>query len=208
MGVLTTRFLRKGGSYIQGLLTYIQTILRGPAFMGVTFRFLMLRCLKFWRLIFRRYYNVFETNEREMETRLKIEPQVKYWSLPPCDLSFFYFQGVRRDMENSEQDFQSAVESYQELSNTGKYMLFIQDGVVDDKCDSLKKKWESLANSIPERVETLMGELNSWRSFHEKLDAFLAWVDEMETFTKIEKPRDESEALQQLKGLEVSCSVM
>ena len=176
--------------------------------MGVTFRFLMLRCLKFWRLIFRRYYNVFETNEREMETRLKIEPQVKYWSLPPCDLSFFYFQGVRRDMENSEQDFQSAVESYQELSNTGKYMLFIQDGVVDDKCDSLKKKWESLANSIPERVETLMGELNSWRSFHEKLDAFLAWVDEMETFTKIEKPRDESEALQQLKGLEVSCSVM
>lgn len=111
-------------------------------------------------------------------------------------------------MENSEQDFQSAVESYQELSNTGKYMLFIQDGVVDDKCDSLKKKWECLANSIPERVETLMGELNSWRSFHEKLDAFLAWVDEMETFTKIEKPRDESEALQQLKGLEVSCSVM
>ena len=123
-------------------------------------------------------------------------------------LFFFDFQGVRRDMENSEQDFQSAVESYQELSNTGKYMLFIQDGVVDDKCDSLKKKWESLANSIPERVETLMGELNSWRSFHEKLDAFLAWVDEMETFTKIEKPRDESEALQQLKGLEVSCSVM
>ena len=121
---------------------------------------------------------------------------------------FFYFQGVRRDMENSEQDFQSAVESYQELSNTGKYMLFIQDGVVDDKCDSLKKKWESLANSIPERVETLMGELSSWRSFHEKLDAFLAWVDEMETFTKIEKPRDESEALQQLKGLEVSCSVI
>lgn len=88
MGVLTTRVLRKGGSYIQ-------TILRGPAFMGVTFRFLMLRCLKFWRLIFRRYDNVFETNEREMETRLKIEPQVKYWSLPPCDLSFFLFSGSK-----------------------------------------------------------------------------------------------------------------
>ena len=42
--------------------------------MGVTFRFLMLRGLKFWLLIFRRYDNVFETNEREMETRLKIEP--------------------------------------------------------------------------------------------------------------------------------------
>lgn len=95
MGVLTTRVLRKGGSYIQGLLTYIQTILRGPAFMGVTFRFLMLRGLKFWRLIFRRYDNVFETNEREMETRLKIEPQVKYWSLPPCDLSFFLFSGSK-----------------------------------------------------------------------------------------------------------------
>ena len=68
--VRTARVLRKGGSYIQGLLTYIHTILRGLAFMGVTFRFLMLRGLKFWSLIFRRYDNVFETNEREMETRL------------------------------------------------------------------------------------------------------------------------------------------
>ena len=176
--------------------------------MGVMFRFLMLRGLKFWSLIFRRYDNVFETNEREMETRLKLNHKLSTGLYHRVISLFFYFQGVRRDMENSEQDFQSAVESYQELSNTGKYMLFIQDGVVDDKCDSLKKKWESLANSIPERVETLMGELNSWRSFHEKLDAFLAWVDEMETFTKIEKPRDESETLQQLKGLEVSCSVM
>ena len=70
--VLTTRVLRKEGSYIHGLLTYIHTILRGLAFMGVTFRFLMLRGLKFWLLIFRRYDNVFETNEREMETRLKL----------------------------------------------------------------------------------------------------------------------------------------
>ena len=42
--------------------------------MGVRFRFLMLRGLKFWSLIFRRYDYVFETNEREMETRFKIEP--------------------------------------------------------------------------------------------------------------------------------------
>ena len=42
--------------------------------MGGMFRFLMLRGLKFWSLIFRRYDNVFETNEREMETRLKIVP--------------------------------------------------------------------------------------------------------------------------------------
>ena len=63
--------------------------------MGGMFRFLMLRGLKFWSLIFRRYDNVFETNEREMETRLKIEPQVKYWSLPPCDLSLFLFSGSK-----------------------------------------------------------------------------------------------------------------
>ena len=107
-------------------------------------------------------------------------------------------------MENGENDFKSAVENYQELSNSGKYMMYIEDKIVDVKCDSLKKKWESLANSIPERVETLKGELNSWRSFHEKLDAFLAWVEEMEGFTTIEKPRDENEAVQQLKGLEVS----
>lgn len=107
-------------------------------------------------------------------------------------------------MENCEVDFQSAVENYQELSNSGKYMLYIQDDIVDDKCESLKKKWESLASSIPQRVETLKGELHSWKSFHEKLDAFLAWVEEMEGFTKIEKPRNEDEAVQQLKGLEVS----
>ena len=101
-------------------------------------------------------------------------------------------------------DFKSAVENYQELSNTSKYMLYIQDKLVDEKCDSLRKKWEALADGIPERVETLKGELNSWKSFHEKLDAFLAWVEEMEAFTKVEKPRDEAEAAQQLKGLEVS----
>ena len=107
-------------------------------------------------------------------------------------------------MENCEKDFQSAVESYQELSNSGKYMMYIQDKIVDDKCDSLKKKWESLASNIPQRVETLKGELHSWKDFHVKLDAFLAWVEEMEVFTKIGKPRDENEAVQQLKGLEVS----
>lgn len=110
-------------------------------------------------------------------------------------------------MQNCEKDFLSAVENYQELSNTGKYMMYIEDKTVDDKCDSLKRKWESLANSIPERVETLKGELRSWKSFYEKLDAFLAWVEEMEGFTKIEKPRDEQEAVQQLKGLEVSDSI-
>lgn len=119
-----------------------------------------------------------------------------------------HFQGVKRDMENCEKDFQSAVESYQELSNSGKYMMYIQDKIVDDKCDSLKKKWESLASSIPQRVETLKGELHSWKGFHEKLDAFLAWVEEMEGFTKIEKPRDENEAVQQLKGLEVSVCIL
>lgn len=107
-------------------------------------------------------------------------------------------------MENKESDFISAVESYQELSNSGKYMMYIQDKIVDDKCDSLKKKWDSLSSCIPERVETLKGELDCWKSFHEKLDAFLAWVEEMEGFTKIDKPRDENEAVQQLKGLEVS----
>ena len=111
-------------------------------------------------------------------------------------------------MENCEQDFKSAVENYQELSNTGKYMLYIQDKIVDNKCDSLRKKWESLASNIPQRVETLKEELNSWKSFHEKLDAFLVWVEEMEGFTKIEKPRDENEAVQQLKGLEVSCCLL
>ena len=114
-------------------------------------------------------------------------------------------------MESCEVDFKSAVENYQELSNAGKYMLYIQDKLVDEKCDSLRKKWEALANGIPGRVETLKGELHSWKSFHEKLDAFIAWVDEMEAFTKVEKPRDETEATQQLKGLEVSdysqCSV-
>lgn len=107
-------------------------------------------------------------------------------------------------MENGEVDFKSAVENYQELSNTSKYMMYIQDRLVDEKCDSLRKKWEALANDIPERVKTLKGELHSWKSFHEKLDAFLAWVEEMEAFTKVEKPRDEAEAAQQLKGLEVS----
>ena len=72
---LTARVLRRGGRTSRVYLhTYIHTILRGLAFMGFTFRFLMLRGLKFWSLIFRRYDNVFETNEREMETRLKIEP--------------------------------------------------------------------------------------------------------------------------------------
>lgn len=52
----------------------MHTILRALAFMGGMFRFLMLRGLNFWSLIFRRYDNVFETNEREMETRLKIVP--------------------------------------------------------------------------------------------------------------------------------------
>lgn len=126
-------------------------------------------------------------------------------------IRYFLFQGVKKDMESCEVDFRSAVENYQELSNTGKYMLYIQDKLVDEKCDSLRKKWEALANGIPERVETLKGELHSWKSFYEKLDAFIAWVDEMEAFTKVEKPRDETEAAQQLKRLEVSdhlqCSV-
>ena len=74
-GFLQRGFLEKGGLTSRVYLyTYINTILRGLAFMGVTFRFLMLRGLKFWSLIFRRYDNVFETNEREMETRLKIVP--------------------------------------------------------------------------------------------------------------------------------------
>lgn len=101
-------------------------------------------------------------------------------------------------------DFKSAVENYQELSNASKYMLYVQDRIVDEKCDSLRKKWDALTNDIPERVESLKGELHCWKSFHEKLDAFIAWVEEMEGFTKIEKPRDEAEAAQQLKGLEVS----
>lgn len=107
-------------------------------------------------------------------------------------------------METCEGDFKSAVENYQELSNTSKYMFYIQDRLVDEKCDSLRKKWDTLTNGIPERVESLKEELSDWRSFHEKLDAFIAWVEEMEGFTKIEKPRDETEAMQQLKGLEVS----
>ena len=117
-------------------------------------------------------------------------------------------QGVEKDMGSREVDFKSAVENYQELSNTGKYMLYIQDKLVDEMCDSLRKKWEALTNSIPERVETLKGELNSWKSFHEKLDAFIAWVDEMEAFTKVGKLRDDTEAAQQLKGLEVSDDAM
>ena len=115
-----------------------------------------------------------------------------------------FLQAIKQEMETCEGDFKSAVENYQELSNTSKYMFYIQDRLVDEKCDSLRKKWDTLTNGIPERVESLKEELSDWRSFHEKLDAFIAWVEEMEGFTKIEKPRDETEAMQQLKGLEVS----
>ena len=107
-------------------------------------------------------------------------------------------------MEHRESDFRSAVENYQEISNSGKYLLYVQDKVVDEKCDSLTKKWESVACSIPQRVEALKEEIDSWRGFYETLDAFVAWVDEMEGFTKLEKPGDELEAVEQLKGLEVS----
>lgn len=50
-------------------------------------------------------------------------------------------------------------------------------------------------NSILERVEIFKGELNSWKSFYEKLDVFIVWVDEMEVFIKVGKLCDDMEVV-------------
>lgn len=50
-------------------------------------------------------------------------------------------------------------------------------------------------SSIFERVESLKGEFNCWKSFYEKLDVFLVWVEEMEGFIMIDKLCDENEVV-------------
>lgn len=66
---------------------------------------------------------------------------------------------------------------------------------MDEKCDLLWKKWDIFINGILERVEFFKEELSDWRSFYEKLDVFIVWVEEMEGFIKIEKLCDEMEVM-------------
>lgn len=115
---------------------------------------------------------------------------------------FTLFQGFQTSKKNREKEFEDAVTSYQDLleKDRGKY---IRQDSVEDKCDSLKKKWDTLDIAIPERVDSLKEELQNWSNFYRELDEFVAWLNEMESFTKIDKPRDEKEAKQQLKDLEV-----
>ena len=112
------------------------------------------------------------------------------------------FQGFQNSMENHEKQIEDAVLSYLELMETdnGKY---IRQDSVETKCTSLKKKWSSLNDTIPVRVESLQVELQSWTRFYSELDEFVAWLKDMETLTDHDKPRDEKDAKKQLKDLEV-----
>lgn len=105
-------------------------------------------------------------------------------------------------MESRSDELKSAVESYQDIC-TNDQNLYVSEESVDEKCESLKKKWDSLNCSIPQRVDMLREEIQAWTRFYQELDSFTTWVDEMQGFTKIEKPRDEQEARDQLNQLEV-----
>lgn len=85
-------------------------------------------------------------------------------------------------------------------TDNGKY---IHQDSVEEKCNSLKKKWSSLNSSIPGRMESLKEELQSWSRFYCELEEFVTWLQEMEALTHHEKPRDEKDAKKQLKDLEV-----
>ena len=105
-------------------------------------------------------------------------------------------------MESRGSELAAAVESYQDICSN-EQELCVSGESVDEKCSSLKTKWNSLNSSIPSRVDMLREELEAWSRFYQELDSFTAWVDERVGFTKLEKPRDEQEAKAQLSELEV-----
>lgn len=113
-----------------------------------------------------------------------------------------FFQGFQNSIENRDKQINYAVSSYLQLMDSDNSKYISQDSV-EKKCDSLKKKWSTINSSIPERVESLKEELQSWSRFYLELEEFVTWLEEMEALTHHEKPRNEKDAKKQLKDLEV-----
>jgi len=119
-----------------------------------------------------------------------------------------FIQGFQDSKDNREKQIDYAVSSYLQLMQTDNSKYISQDSV-EKKCDSLKEKWSTLNRSIPERVESLTEELQSWSRFYLALEEFVTWLKEMEALTHHEKPKDEKDAKKQLKDLEVRyCQVV
>lgn len=119
----------------------------------------------------------------------------------PFKSDFFIFQGVQQTLEDRQNEFESALEHYNDITASRR---FVRRESVQDKCDNLKEKWTSLSSSVPWRINTLHQEIKSWSEFYHSLDRFTSWLDEKKGFTQQENPKGEIEAQQHLQELEVS----
>ena len=93
------------------------------------------------------------------------------------------------------------MEHYNEITTSRR---FVRRESVQEKCDILKEKWNSLSSSVPGRINSLHEEIKGWSEFYNSLDQFTSWLDNMKGFTLQENPKGEMEAQKHLQELEVN----
>ena len=92
-----------------------------------------------------------------------------------------------------------AVTSFKELC---QQFSVIDGQKIHDHCDELELKWRKVETVLPQRVQVVRKEINTWREFNEELEKLQSWLENVKKMCEEWKSQENSSVM--VQNLEVS----